>query len=77
MGYNNYRNESHQSGLQKFLRALISIFTSIGFGLFWYALVVGIGENVLFFVLGIVLILIGVIHIFIGVKKDWDYREGR
>lgn len=74
--YNNHTNDSHQSGMQKFLRALISIITSVGFGLFWYALVKGLADNVLFFVLGIILIVIGIIHIFIGIKKDLNYRRG-
>lgn len=80
-GGNNYghhgghSNGDHQTPSQKILRALVSIFTSIGFALFWYALAVDLSNNVLLFVLGIVLMVIGVIHIFIGIKKDADYRS--
>lgn len=77
---NNYSgrpHKDHQTPFQKFFRALISIFTSIGFCLFWYGLATGIDDNILFFALGIVLMTIGVIHIFIGMKKDADHREFR
>ena len=73
--HSGYSSGNHQTTLQKLLRGLVSVFTSVGFGLFWYALGTGIGDNALFFVLGIILMIIGIIHIFIGIKKDADYRN--
>ena len=73
--HSEHSHKDHQTPSQKFLRALVSIFTSIGFALFWYALAIGIDDNMLFFVLGIVLMAIGVIHIFIGIKKDAKHRN--
>ena len=67
--------ESHQTGGQKCLRALLSVITAIGFGMFWYALVTGLEGTVLFFVGGIISIIIGIIHIFIGIGKDRRHRR--
>ena len=80
MRYDNfeYRNtrKAHQSGAQKFLRALLTLCASAGFGLFWYSLVKGINNAILLFLIGMVLMVSSIIHIFIGIKKDADYRNG-
>ena len=85
--YNNHNNsyghhphggnstESHQTLLQKLLRALISIVTSIGFALFWYAFTSERENRTFLLVVAITLMAIGVLHIFIGIKKDCDYRN--
>ena len=74
---NHYEGGNHFSFGQMLLRALLSIITSIGFGLFWYALATEFNDTVWCFVVGIILILIGIIHVFLGVAKDARYRRGR
>jgi membrane protein YdbS with pleckstrin-like domain len=69
------KGKDHQSLVQKLLRALISIATSIGFALFWYSLTVGPDSAMIYLVIGSILMLIGIIHIFIGIKKDCKYRR--
>ena len=77
--HNSFRGHSdsdHQSFLQKFLRALISLSTTIGFTMFWYALAVGISNSTLHFVCGIILMLLGFFHILVGIRKDISHRRG-
>ena len=68
-------SENHISAGKQILRALLAVVLSLGFGAFWVAVANGIEENTLYFVLGIVLMIIGVIHIFIGIKKDMRHRK--
>ena len=69
------RHGSHISFFKRFCRAVLAIVMSLGFGAFWYALSEGIYENMILFVLGISIIAIGVLHIFIGIKKDAMHRK--
>ena len=71
----NYNNNNHQSFSQKILRLLLACSTSFGFGLFWHSLIAGIDTATLYFVMGIILIGIGIIHVFLGIKKDVNYRK--
>lgn len=70
-----YKRERHQSYSQMLLRAILAIALSTGFGMFWYALSVGIRENILLFALSVFLLASGIIHIFIGIKKDMRHRK--
>lgn len=80
MGHYNNGHHTHSQGGdhfsfgRKLLRALLSIFTSVGFGAFWYALITETDEA-LIWIAGISLMAIGVIHIFVGIKKDSEHRS--
>ena len=75
-GHGGHSDSSHQTFLQKLLRSLIALFSSVGFTMLWYAIAVGISNCVLHFIFGIILVLIGIFHIFIGIKKDCTHRRG-
>ena len=70
-----FPHKDHISFIKKLLRGLLSALTSIGFAGFWYALAAGIKQNLLFFIGGIILMVMGLIHIAIGIKNDKESRR--
>ena len=67
--------ESHFSLGEEVAKCLLSLLLSLGMGLFWYSLARGIEEHVICFIAGILLFLLGAIHVVIGIKKDVEYRK--
>ena len=67
--------KGHISFGKQFLRAILGLFLSIGFGLFWVAMIYGIARFLLFFVIGCISILMGILHLIFVIKKQLRYRS--
>ncbi|MBO5313070.1 MAG: hypothetical protein J6B29_03795 [Clostridia bacterium] len=65
----------HGSFIKYFLRALLGVISSLGFGFFWYALIFGISANIGIFLLGILFMVIGIAHMVLAIKKQLDYHR--
>lgn len=60
---------------KQLLRAILGLVLSIGFGLFWLALIVGIQHMKLAFAIGIIILCLGFLHLFFAIKKQVRYHH--
>ena len=69
--------KGHVPFWKQFLRAILGLFLSIGFGLFWVALIYGIERFAIFVIIGCVSLVIGVLHLFVVIKKQTRHNHNR
>ena len=67
--------KSHMSFGKQLLRALLGIILAAGSGMFWFSLICGIERFVVFFIVGIISIVIALAHLFIVIAKQVRYNR--
>ncbi|MBQ7879401.1 MAG: hypothetical protein IJ317_02005 [Clostridia bacterium] len=68
-------DQEHVSFWKQLTRLLLGLIVAVGFGLFWTAMIFGIGRFVWFFVGGIAAMALGIMHFFILARKSRKYRS--
>lgn len=68
-------HQNHISFKKGFLRMLLGLILSAGFLAFWVAIIFGIKKNLLLFVVGILVMILGVYHMWLAIKKQKHYHD--
>lgn len=72
-----YHYKRHSSLGKQILRALLGIFLSISFGLFWISIICQEHSHIGLLILGILSIILGIVHLVLVILKQIEYNEYR